>query len=100
MLKNKLITFKFFRFIQSGLYLDFILKNISEIFIRNVFIYSAIFFGEKYMIEYLTKKTIDSFVFNSNRYNYSALFESKYFLQIITIVFYIFFLSMFIFLYI
>ena len=39
MLKNKLITFKFFRFIQSGLYLDFILKNISEIFIRNVFIY-------------------------------------------------------------
>lgn len=100
MLKNKLITFKFFRFIQSGLYLDFILKNISEIFIRNVFIYSAIFFGEKYMIEYLTKKTIDSFVFNSNRYNYSALFESKYFLQIITIIFYIFFLSMFIFLYI
>ena len=100
MLKNKLITFKFFRFIQSGLYLDFILKNISEMFIRNVFIYSAIFFGEKYMIEYLTKKTIDSFIFNSNRHNYSALFESKYFLQIITIVFYIFFLSMFIFLYI
>jgi len=100
MLKNKLITFKFFKFIQSGLYLDFILKNISEIFIRNVFIYSAIFFGEKYMIEYLTKKTIDSFIFNNNRYNYSTLFESKYFLQIITIILYIFFLSLFIFLYI
>lgn len=100
MLKNKLITFKFFRFIQSGLYLDFILKNISEIFIRNVFIYSAIFFGEKYMIEYLTKKTIDSFIFNNNRFNYFSLFESKYFLQIITIILYIFFVSLFIVLYI
>jgi len=100
MLKNKLITFKFFRFIQSGLYLDFILKNISEIFMRNVFIYSAIFFGEKYMIEYLTKKTIDSFIFNSNKFNYFSLFESKYFLQIITIILYIFFISLFILLYI
>ena len=100
MLKNKLITFKFFKFILSCLFLVFILKNICEIFIRNVFIYSAIFFGEKYMIEYLTKKTIDSFIFNNNRYNYSTLFESKYFLQIITIILYIFFLSLFIFLYI
>lgn len=99
MLKNKLIKFKFFRFVQSGFYIDFIIKKISEMFIRNVFIYSSIFFGEKFMIEYLTKKTIDSFIFNSNKFNLLNLIESKYFLQIITIVLYLFFVTLFILLY-
>ena len=57
MLRNKLINFKFFKFVQSGFYMDFIFKKLSEMFIRNIFIYSSLFFGEKYMIEYLTKKT-------------------------------------------
>nr|NP_049568.1 orf100 [Tetrahymena pyriformis]AAD41913.1 orf100 [Tetrahymena pyriformis] len=100
MLKNRLIKFKFFRFVQSGFYMDFIVKKISEMFMRNVFIYSSIFFGEKFMIEYLTKKTIDSFLFNSNRFNFLNLIESKYFLQIITIILYLFFVSIFILLYI
>lgn len=100
MLKNRLIKFKFFRFVQSGFYMDFIVKKISEMFMRNVFIYSSIFFGEKFMIEYLTKKTIDSFLFNSNKFNFLNLIESKYFLQIITIVLYLFFATIFILLYI
>ncbi len=99
MLKNRLIKFKFFRFVQSGFYMDFIVKKISEMFMRNVFIYSSIFFGEKFMIEYLTKKTIDSFLFNSNRFNFLNLIESKYFLQIITIILYLFFATIFILLY-
>lgn len=100
MLKNKLIQFKFFRFVQSGFYIDFIIKKISEMLIRNVFIYSAIFFGEKFMIEYLTKKTIDSFLFNSNKFNLLNLIESKYFIQIITFILYLFFITIFILFYI
>jgi len=60
---------KRFRFIgkaQSGFYIDFFLKKIADVCIRNVFIYMSLFFGEKYMIEQLTKKTIDNLVFNSN----------------------------------
>ncbi len=100
MLKNSLIKFKFFKFVQSGFYIDFIIKKISEMFIRNIFIYSSIFFGEKFMIEYLTKKTIDSFIFNSNRFNLLNLIESKYFLQIISIIIYLFFITIFIVFYI
>jgi hypothetical protein len=53
---------------QSGFYIDFILKKLSEVFIRNVFVYAALFFGEKYMIEHLTKKVVDSFIYNSNKF--------------------------------
>jgi len=42
-------------------------KKFAEIFIRNIFIFAALFFGEKYMIEHLTKKVVDSFIFNSNK---------------------------------
>ena len=91
MLKLKLIEFNFFRFIQSGLYLDFFLKKLIEIFVKNVFIYSAQFIGEKYMIEFLTKKVIDSSVFNLNKLiNLSDLFYSYYFIQLLCIFFYFF----------
>jgi hypothetical protein len=53
---------------QSGFYIDFFLKKMAEIFIRNVFINAALFLGEKYMIEYITKRTVDLFVFNSNKF--------------------------------
>jgi len=53
---------------QSGFYIDFIFKKLADVFVRNVFIYAALFFGEKYMIEHITKKTINIFIFNSNRF--------------------------------
>ena len=53
---------------QSGFYIDFFLKKLAEIFIRNIFIFAALFFGEKYMIEHLTKRTVDSFIYNSNKF--------------------------------
>lgn len=53
---------------QSGFYIDFFLKKLAEVFIRNVFVFAALFFGEKYMIEHLTKKTVDSFIYNSNKF--------------------------------
>ena len=92
MLKFKIVEFNFFRFIQSGLYFDFFLKKIIEIFVKNVFIYSALFLGEKYMIEFLTKKIIDSGVFNLNKLiNLSELFFSYYFIQLLSIFFLFFF---------
>ena len=52
LLFNFFNLFKFHRFFQSGMYFDFFYKKISEVFVRNVFIYMAQFFGEKYMIEH------------------------------------------------
>lgn len=66
MLSFYFFTFTFFREVQSGFYIDFFLKKICEVFLRNVFVYTALFFGEKYMIEVLTKKVVDSFIFNTN----------------------------------
>lgn len=41
---------------QSGFYVDYLYKRISEIFVRICFIYMSQFFGEKFMIEVWTKK--------------------------------------------
>lgn len=41
---------------QSGFYFDYFYKKISEIFVRNIFVYMSQFFGEKFMIEQWTKK--------------------------------------------
>jgi hypothetical protein len=62
MLYSFFFSFEFFRFCQSGCYLDFFYKKCSEVFVRNIFIYSAQFFGEKYMIEVFTKKIFSNFV--------------------------------------
>jgi hypothetical protein len=64
------LEFKFFRFIQSGLYFDFIIKKVVEIFIKNFLVYSALFFGEKYFIEFITKKIIEINLFNIGIYIY------------------------------
>ena len=83
------MTFNFFRFIQSGLYVDFFLKKLIEVFIRNVFVYASQFLGEKFMIEYLTKKIIDSSIFNINRLgNFVDLVFSHFFIQLISVFFY------------
>lgn len=56
---------------QSGMYLDYIAKKLGEMFTRNVFIYSSLFFGEKFIVEFISKKAIDNVTtyFNSNLYN-------------------------------
>lgn len=77
---------------QSGCYIDYIIKKIAEIFVRNVFIYSALFFGEKYLIEFISKKTIDNLVLfiTSNilnrQYNYT-IFYSNIIISSITLLF-------------
>jgi hypothetical protein len=59
-------TERFINFIQSGMYFDYIIKKITELFLRNIFIYSSIFFAEKFMIEFLSKKVIDNLTFYFN----------------------------------
>lgn len=86
MLKNKLIRFKFLKFLQAGMYIDFIFKKFFEVFLRNIVIYSSLFFGEKYVIEVFTKKLIDSLIFNTNKFNIFNYNESKYFIQIILVI--------------
>lgn len=90
MLYNFFLTFKFHRFCQSGGYIDFFLKKLSEVFLKNIFIYLAQFFAEKYMIEILTKKIIDNSVFFFNRYfGWFKLAYFNFFLQFLYILFYL-----------
>ncbi len=89
MLYNFFITFKFHRFCQSGGYFDFFYKKWSEVFIRNVFVYASQFFGEKYMIEVLTKKIIDRGIFTINKYiGWNNLKYFNFFFQFLSTLFY------------
>lgn len=89
MLKSGIFSFNFLRFVQSGLYIDFFLKKIIEIFVRNFLIYASIFFGEKYIIEVLTKKIIDSTIFSINKkFSLMDLFYSYYFIQLVGLFIY------------
>ncbi len=93
MLSNFFWKFKFLRFCQSGWYVDFFLKKFSEVFLRNIFIYLAQFFAEKYMIEVLTKKIITFSVIFFNKYlGWNNLIYFNFFIQFLTIVFYLIFI--------
>lgn len=84
------LKFSYFRFFQSGFYFDFFFKKLSELFVRNIFIYSSQFFGEKYMIEFFTKKIITNYVYNFiNNYNLNNLFFVTFLYQILIFLFYI-----------
>ena len=75
---------------QSGFYFDFIFKKLCDVFIRNVFIYSALFFGEKYMIEHITKKTVDNFIYTSNKLvGWTTLNYMWFFYMMLSVVMYI-----------
>nr|YP_010632194.1 ymf57 [Cryptocaryon irritans]WBP62310.1 ymf57 [Cryptocaryon irritans] len=90
MLFNIFLKKNFFRFCQSGLYIDFFLKQLGEILVRNIFVYTSLFFGEKYMIEVFTKKIISNFIFKFNNiYNFNQFFYMIFFLQFISFLFYL-----------
>jgi len=99
MLDFFLLKKKSFNFFQSGLYFDFFIKKIAEMFVRNVFIYTSIFFCEKFIIEFLTKKLVDNFLIASRFIFPPVFFYESFFSQILFILFYsIFFLEFFFFL--
>lgn len=83
------IKFEFFRFSQAGYYFDFFFKKISEIFVRNIFIYTSLFFGEKYIIEVFTKKIIVKTIYKSNNlWSWNQLYYSIFFIQLLSFIFY------------
>lgn len=88
MLRFKIVTFDFFRFVQSGFYLDFFIKKNLELFVKKFLIYATQFLGEKYLIEFLTKKIIDSSIFNVNKLiSITDLFYTQYFISLLAILF-------------
>jgi len=68
--------------------MDFFLKKCCEVFIKNVFIYTSQFFGEKYFIEVLTKKIIDKYIFLSSKYFTVVNLTYSSFFLIITLIFF------------
>ena len=90
MLFNPLFNFKFLNFFKSGFYIDFFLKKIAEIFVKNIFIYSSFFFAEKFLIEFLTKKCVDNFILKVNSF-FLEEFNFNFFFSTFFIFFFYFF---------
>ena len=85
------ITFYFYRFSQNGMYIDFFMKKLVEIFVRNIFVYTSIFFGEKYIIEYYTKKIIEQYVFTMiQKFNFFIFYYFYFFIYNLFIFFFFF----------
>jgi hypothetical protein len=90
MLYSYFCTKEFKRAAQSGFYIDFFLKNVFEAVVRNVLVYSAQFFCEKYMIEFFTKKFFVNIIYYFNFGAKSSNFDYRtFFIQLITFFFYI-----------
>ena len=94
MLKYPLLKKSFYIKAKSGFYFDFFTKKVLEVFIRNFLIYSALFFGEKFLIEFLTKKLLTKLVDNSNKVvGWSILNQKLFFVQTLIVIFYILFVA-------
>lgn len=90
MLTSYCFSFDFHRFCQSGFYVDFFVKKFGEVFVRNIFIYGAQFFGEKYMIEYLTKRFFESSIwFFNSKFEFNKLHFNIFFIQIVSVILYL-----------
>jgi len=68
MLYSHMFKPKYIMFLQSGLYFDFFIKKVGETFIKNFMVLTPLFFGEKYLIEVLTKKIVENFLIRFNKF--------------------------------
>jgi len=96
------LKFNFHISAQSGFYIDFFFKKISEIFVRIIYIYMAQFFGEKFMIEVWTKKLFfyttqyfDKYI-NLTKLNYYWFFFHLFIISLYIICLFFIFLIIFI----
>ena len=62
MLHCRWLVSSYNRAVKSGFYIDFTLKKFAESFVRNFLISGGYFLGEKYIIEGLTKSSIDKVI--------------------------------------
>lgn len=89
MLNTFFASYEFIVFCKCGFYIDFFFKKIAEVCIRNIFIYSAQFFGEKYIIEVFTKKIFFSSIFFLNKFiGFTSLNVYIYFVSFLSFMFY------------
>lgn len=86
------MTSSYINFMQSGMYIDYIIKKLNEMLVRNVLIYSSVFLGEKFIIEFISKKTIDSVTtyfsvtLLNKGYSHSDLFDNLVSFLLTTVV--------------
>ena len=94
MLHLYLLKWDLIKFIQLGYNIDYIVKNSAIRLVSRVLIFMGFIFGEKYIVEYITKKSIDGFIFNNNRFiGLNSLAYSYYFIQILTSFIYLLVIS-------
>jgi len=89
-LHSFIFTKKFIRAVKSGFYMDFVYKKMCEVFVRNFLICASYIFGEKYMIEFMTKLTADKVITAFNIFqDYSQAERTKVFFQALSTVLYL-----------
>ena len=83
-----------YNFFKSSFYFDFFIKKIAESVVRNLSIYTSLFFCEKFVIEYLTQVSIDRiFLLMSRLAQQRDFFFETFFHQIVVGSFYFFALA-------
>ena len=88
------LEMEMYNFIQCGLYLDYILKKVSELFTNNILVYTGIFFCEKFLVEFITKKIFDNTFSVAKLFASTTFFFDSFFSQVLIILFYsIFFIE-------
>lgn len=96
MLFNPLFFFKYLNFFKSGFYIDYIIKKVVELLVKNLFIFSSFFFAEKYLIEFLTKKSVDNAMLKLNSFALEDFnFNTFFSLFVIFFLYTFFFLEVF-----
>lgn len=63
MLKSDLLDNEYIIYFKSGFYIDYTIKKFAEIFLKNILVFTFLFFGEKFMIELLSKRVYSFFFF-------------------------------------
>lgn len=90
MLHSFIFKKNFIRAVKCGFYMDFFYKKWCEVFVRNNLIYASYIFGEKYMIEFLTKLSIDKVISAFNNFQDSTQADrTKLFFQVLSTILYI-----------
>ena len=84
MLHSFILKKNFIRAVKSGFYMDFFYKKTCEVFVRNALICASYIFGEKYMVEFLTKLSVDKVIVSFlNMQDATQAEKSKLFFQVL-----------------
>lgn len=92
MLKSFFSNYKNYSLFSIGVLMDFFIKKKVEFFMKHIFIYLSLFFAEKYLIEFITKKNIEILIFVLNKTHNFFLFSFSHFF-FFTVFILFFFLS-------